>query len=451
MPNSKYTGLFLLIALCLPVAIACLDIMAVSVALNPIMTQFSASISATQWLISAYTIGTASFLILVGKLADLYGRRKLLLCGIFLFGLASVMAATAPAMFILILARFLQGVASSMMMTTVVSIIVHHFEQEERTHVLSKWALSLGVGMSLGPLVGGIILHFASWPCIFVVNIPVCLAAYYLAIKYIPESKDLSGKIKIRWGEAALLSLVLILLVLIFSEGESLGWRSHLMFGFIFSFLAAVCLYGLLLRYRGSVFVDLSLFKLKNYFEGAACGFLSYFCMYAWLFIFGLYLQKDCGMSPLQTGMMFISYSATSALCSHFISKIIKKWGRKIPVQLGFGTALIALLWMSRITPLTPIWQLLIMSAMLGMMLTFVNVPSMNLAMSGIPSEKTGIASGTVFTIRWLGGSIGVAIITVIFQMSERFGTLTPMRYACFGMAFFAAIGLLFGSLMKPK
>lgn len=451
MSDSKYTGLFLLLALCLPVAIACVDIMAVSVALNPIMTQFSASISETQWLISAYTIGTASFLILVGKLADLYGRRKLLLWGISLFGLASVMAASAPAMLILILARFLQGVASSMMMTTVVSIIVHRFEHEERTHVLSKWALSLGAGMSLGPLVGGIILHFASWPFIFVVNIPICIASYYLAVKYIPESKDPSGKIKIRWGEAVLLSLVLILLVLIFSEGEILGWQSHLMSGLILSFLVAVCFYGLVLRYRGSVFVDLSLFKLKNYFEGAACGFLSYFCMYAWLFIFGLYLQKDCGMSPLQTGMMFISYSATSAVCSHFIGKIIKKWGRKIPVQFGFGTALIAFLWMSHITPHTPIWQLIIMSAMLGVMLTFVNVPSMNLAMSSIPPEKTGIASGTVFTIRWLGGSIGVAIITLIFQVGSGFSALTPMSYACFGMAFFVAIGFLFGSLIRPK
>jgi EmrB/QacA subfamily drug resistance transporter len=422
--------ILLLIALCLPVAIACVDIMALSVAIQAIMQEFTASIAQSQWLISAYTIGTAAFLILVGKLADLYGRRKLLLVGVALFGLASLFAGCAGSMLFLIVARFLQGVSSSIMMTTVVSIIVHHFKGDERTHVLSRWTLSLGLGMALGPLVGALVLHVASWRFIFFINLPLCVVAYGLVAKYVPESKDSTGKIVIRWSEAVILSAVLILLVYLFAQFS---------LGLAWVFLGVVAVYALLLHQKSSALIDLSLFKLPNYFQGSACGFLSYFCMYAWLFVFAVYLEKVYGLSPLQTGFMFISYSLATAICSQFIGRVIKHWGRKPPIQFGFVIAIIAFVWMAQIQAETALWQLIAMSALPGVMLTFVNVSSMNLAMSAVPPGQTGIASGLVFTIRWLGGSIGVALLKAA----------TSMQVAGWALALCALVGVIFGVLMR--
>ena len=422
--------ILLLLALCLPVAIACVDIMALSVAIQTIMQEFRASVAQSQWLISAYTIGTASFLILVGKLADLYGRKKLLLVGVVLFGLASLLAGCATSMLLLIVARFVQGVGSSIMMTTVVSLIVHQFKGDERTHVLSRWTLSLGLGMALGPLVGALVLHVASWRFIFFINLPLCVLAYMLVANYVPESKDTTGRIVIRWGEAVILSAVLILLVYLFAQFS---------LGLALVFLGVVAVYAVLLHQKGSALIDLSLFKLPNYFQGSACGFLSYFCMYAWLFVFAVYLERVYGLSPLQTGFMFISYSLATAICSQFISRVIKRWGRKRPIQFGFVIAIIAFVWMAQIQAETALWQLIAMSALPGVMLTFVNVSSMNLAMSAVPPERAGLASGLVFTIRWLGGSIGVALLKAA----------TSMHIAGWALAFCALVGVIFGVLMR--
>lgn len=151
---------WLTVALCAPLVITCVEIMAISVALRQIMQEFSSTIETAQWLISAYTLGIASFLIVVGRLADLYGRRRLLIIGVVLFGLASVLATVSMTMPQLIACRFIQGVASSMISTTVISIITHHFPKEIRGSMIAKWSISLGVGLSVGPLVGGLLIYF---------------------------------------------------------------------------------------------------------------------------------------------------------------------------------------------------------------------------------------------------------------------------------------------------
>ena len=284
--------------------------------------------------------------------------------------------------------------------------------------------------MALGPLVGALVLHVASWRFIFFINLPLCVVAYGLVAKYVPESKDTTGKIVIRWGEALILSALLVLLVCLFAAFK---------ISVVVAFLLVLAVYGVLLYQKGSGLIDLTLFKLPNYFQGSACGFLSYFCMYAWLFIFAVYLEKVYGLSPLQTGFMFISYSLATAFCSQFISRVIKRWGRKRPIQFGFVIAIIAFIWMAQIQAGTALWQLIVMSALPGVMLTFVNVSSMNLAMSAVPPERTGIASVLVFTIRWLGGSIGVALLKAA----------TSMQVAGWALALCALVGVIFGVLMR--
>src|SRR5437870_4283307 len=135
-----------LLALCLPMVVACIDVMAVSIAINTIMRDFSASITKAQWLLSAYTIGTAAFLIVIGKLADIYGRRKLYLLGVFIFSLSSLIAAFSGNIDTLIFARFFQGIASAILMMSSIAIITQSFSSLERGPIIAKWGFALSLG-----------------------------------------------------------------------------------------------------------------------------------------------------------------------------------------------------------------------------------------------------------------------------------------------------------------
>lgn len=412
--DSQFCILF---ALCLPVTIACVDVMAISVAYNNIMQDFSGSIIKTQWVLSGYTIGTAAFLITIGKLADIHGRRRMLLLGVFLFSFSSLMAALSFSMNLLIISRFVQGIASAMMMTTVISIITYQFSPQVRGAIIAKWGISLGLGLAVGPFVGGVFIYWLNWRSIFIVNIPICLIAYLLISRYISESKDDKTIPKIDWLETCLLTCILISLVTILSAGSSLGWSSKSINVLIGIFTATLILFVFVERKKKNPIIDFILFKQPNFFGATFCGFISYFCMYAWLFIFGVYLQNTFEMSTLEAGLVCSSFSISFAFSSKMIGSVIYKLGNKLLIQFGFTLTIVAFIWMATITLSTNIWEFILMFFLLGTGITIVNAPSMTAATEYVPSYKTGIASGIIFTIRWLGGSVGIVITTIIFQI----------------------------------
>ncbi len=327
----------ILLALCLPVVVACIDVMAVSVGLNNIISDLSITLNQAQWLLSGYTIGTAAFLIIIGKLADIYGRRKLLLLGIMGFTFSSLIASVSSSIVILIGCRFFQGVASAMMMTTVISIITHYYSPTERALILSKWGFSLGLGMAIGPLVGGIIISLFNWRIIFLINLPIGILSYYLVKHFVPESKDEHTRFKINWFESVLLSSVLILLLTILSQGNLWGWSSSLII------TLTVCFIGLLISLifletkKENPIVDLSLFNYAKFNYATCCGAIAYFCMYAWLFIFSVYLQNVFGMSPLKSGILSASFSIAFAISAKKIGIFIQKIGCNKLMKYGFS------------------------------------------------------------------------------------------------------------------
>jgi EmrB/QacA subfamily drug resistance transporter len=433
----------LLLSLCLPVTIACIDLMALGTAIDKIRFDFSTSITTTQWLLSGYTIGTASFLITIGRMADIFGRRKTLLLGVLLFALSSLIASISNSIDLLIFSRFSQGVASSIMMTTVISIITNHFPSELRSPVIAKWAFSLGIGMTIGPLIGAILVYYLNWRAIFAINIPICILAYYLIFTYVPESIDKASNITIDWIETIILSVVMILLVTILSQGKMWGWLSFttllLLSFFIISFLS----FFYIELSKGHPLIDLSLFTLKNFSTATFCGFLSYFCMYAWLFLFSSYLQKSHGLTALKTGLVLSSFSIAFVFSSKLINPMSKKFGNKKLIHIGFILSIFVFLLMSTINLNTGLNQLAIMFFLLGICITLLNATSMIMATEIVPGNKSGIASGTIFTIRWLGGSIGIAVIAMVYE--------SRVSIPCFVLAIVSLIGFIFSTLLKKK
>jgi EmrB/QacA subfamily drug resistance transporter len=409
-------SLMMLLAICLPVMIACVDIMAISVAINNIMLDLDISVGNAQWLIGGYTIGTAAFFIVIGRLADLYGRKKILQLGVVLFGLSSTVAALAFSPMLLIICRCLQGLASAMMMTTVVSIIMHTFPVNVRSKTIAMWGASLGLGMALGPLMGGVVLHFLGWRWIFAVNIPICIFAYFLIRKYIDESKNELAPVKVNYFEALLLSTLCVDLMLFLSEVNNIGWNSLPVFIMLVVFVVTTTVFIVFEKRKLHPIVDLSIFSYNNFCAAVTAGAISYFCSYAWLFIFTVYLQDAFGFTPLLTGVMFTAYALAFAVNAQVVGLIVSRLGNKLIMQSGFVLMFISLLFMAKVSQETTIFQLIAMFIMFGFGVTAVNSPSLNAASTFVPKHKVGIASGIIFTVRWLGGSVGVALITLIFE-----------------------------------
>lgn len=408
-------AILLLFALCFPVMIACMDIMAISVALNDIMQDMHSSIEKTQWLISGYTIGIASFLIIIGRLADKYGRKRLLSYGIVLFGVASLICAASSSIHLLIIGRFLQGVASSMLMTTALALITNNFPVEKRAMAFGQWGTALGIGLTIGPLVGAAIIHIANWRWIFIVNLPLCVLSYYLARSYVKEFKDNINQIKINGLSAVLLSILSVGITLAFSE-NSFWTLSYTPIAIIISLTLLLFILFKIEKNASFPLIDFSLFKYKNYLPAMLASGISYFCLYAWLFLFNLYLQSALNYSALKAGMILTAYSVAFAVNSNISGKMMKKYGNKITMQYGFIVMTIALLLLSLIQATSSIYFLIFAFSIFGVGVTSSLLPSNHAATEFIPPEKTGIATGMIFTVRWLGGSVGVALTTIVFN-----------------------------------
>lgn len=440
--SSKSTSV-LIFALCFPVALACIDVMAVSVALNNIIHDFVTTISRVQWLLTSYIIGTAAFLVTIGRLADKYGRRKLLLCGVALFGVSSLAAGLSPTMLLLIVSRFVQGVASAMLMTTVVSIIMHSISLAERPQAVAHWGMSLGLGMALGPLFGGFILHFFTWRFIFLINIPLCIFVYALINCFVPESKN-DMPFKINWLETVIFTVLLALVVLLLSEGSLWGWASLSSLLIEIAVVLCLVLFVFLAKNQQDSIIDFSLFRVKNYLAATLCGFASYFCMYAWLFVYNIYLQNHLKMSPLHAGFLVASYSLGFAMSSRYVAKAIRMLGGKMTMQLGFVAAVMALCLMAIFSHASTISELAILFYLFGIGITFINAPSITLATEFVSTQKSGSASGVLFTIRWLGGVLGVAIISILYQL---FAQPYGLQISCMALSAVAIAGLILCSV----
>lgn len=435
---------FYMLALCLPVTIACVDVMAVSVAIAPIMKNFSSSLQTSQWLLSGYTIGTAAFLITIGRLADQYGRRKVLMVGLWMFALASFAASMSTGIYYLILSRFLQGVASSIMMTTVMSIITHEFSPEQRGCVISTYGISLGLGLATGPAIGGLLIAYFNWRAIFLINLPICVISSWLIIEYLPESKNEEGKTSFDWLETIILTLLLLMAVTIISQGGSFGWLSHFMTASYVIFAAILGIFFYMESLKVNPIIDITLFMKPNYFGATACGFLSYFCMYAWLCIIGIYLQNVDGLTTMKVGLLCTPFSLAFAFSSKVLVHLFKRYNNKQIIQVGFLLSATIFLWMATITPFTNHLIMLVMFFLLGVGIVVVNVPSMVAATEHVPLDKAGLASGLIFTIRWLGGSVGVIVVTLIYHIFSE-----SIMYSCIALAISAILGLLVTFTLK--
>src|SRR6476659_9195143 len=325
-----------------------LDITIVNVALPAIEKALHASFSDLQWVVDAYALALATCVLTAGSLADLFGRKRLFLLGIALFTLASAACGAAWDPLFLIVARGVQGIGGAMMFATSLALLSQEFHGKERGTAFGLWGATIGAAVAIGPLLGGMLTSWLSWRWIFLVNIPVGIAAVVVSARKLGESSDPDQS---RLDPPGLVTLTggLFCLILALIEGNQHGWSSGLIVGLL---IAAVVLLGAFIATQlrgGTTMVDLTLFQKPAFVGAQTTAFAISSSMFAMFLYLTLYLQNILGLSPLQTGLCFLPLSLVSFVAAPIAGQLSTRMPIRILLGAGLALNAIAMWSMSRI------------------------------------------------------------------------------------------------------
>jgi EmrB/QacA subfamily drug resistance transporter len=403
--------LLILAICCMSLLIVGLDATIVNVALPSIAHDLHAPISGLQWTIDAYTLVLASLLMLSGSMADRFGRRRVFMLGLCVFTVGSLLCSLAPSLQWLIVFRMLQGVGGSMLNPVAMSIIRNVFEDaRERAQAIGLWGATVGVSFALGPVLGGALVESVGWPSIFLINIPIGLAALALTMRFVPESKAAQPRRVDPVGQILVIVLLASLTYAII-EAPSSGWLSARTLGFFA--LSAIATVALILyeRRREQPLLELRFFASVPFSGATAIAVCAFAALGGFLFLNTLYLQEVRGHSPLQAGLYMLPIAGMTVICAPISGRIVGSRGARAPLIIGGCGMAISSAIMTGLSPTTPVWVLLLSYVIFGIGFGTVNPPITNTAVVGMPPSQAGVAAAIASTSRQVGQTLGVAIV----------------------------------------
>ncbi|WP_419230725.1 MFS transporter [Gordonia sp. CPCC 205515] len=406
--------MIILATCCLSLLIVGIDSTGLNVALPSIAADLGASTSQLQWVIDAYTLVLASLLMLGGSLGDRLGRKRIFLTGLTVFALASIGASLATSPEMLIGARMVQAVGGSMLNPVAMAIVTNTFtDPAARARAIGMWGAAFGLSMALGPVVGGALVHGLGWESIFWLNVPICAIAILLTLRYVPESRAERQR---RPDPAAQVLLFVFLATLTFGiiEGNELGWGSVVTLGSFVIGVVAFVAFLLVESRRDEPLIDLRFFGSAPFSSSVIAALIAFAAMGGFLLLNTLYLQDVRGLSPLQAGLMTLPMAGAMAICAPLSGRIVASRGARLPMMIaGVATTLSGLMLVA-MSDTTSFWYLGFAYAVLGVGAGLVNAPITNAAVSGMPKEQAGVASGVASVSRQVGTSLGVAVFGAI-------------------------------------
>lgn len=408
----------LLVLVCLAQLMVILDVSIVNVALPSIKDGLHFSTTGLQWVVNAYTLTFAGFLLLGGRAADLLGRRRVFVAGTALFAFASLLCALADSPSLLVGARALQGLGGAVISPASLAIITTSFaEGAARNKALGVWGAMGGVGGSLGVLLGGVLTQGLGWPAIFIVNVPIGLAVIALAPRLIPEGRSTLAHKHFDVLGATLVTGGLTAIVYGVVRTDTLGWGS---LGVLGPVLAGLALLLAFLYVEGRVapapLVPLSIFRRRRLRTANLAIFLAYAAVFAMWFFVSLYLQQVLHYDALKAGLGFLPMTLAVVLGTTLAPRLAARRGEGRVLALGMLLAAAAgLLLLTGVRP----GGSYLASVLPGGMLTALGlglslVPATIAAVSGVPTQESGLASGLLNTSRLIGGALGLAVLSTI-------------------------------------
>jgi EmrB/QacA subfamily drug resistance transporter len=411
--DPRWLALYLL---CLASLMIVLDVTIVNVALPSIKQSLGFSETSVAWVVNGYLLTYGGFLLLGGRLGDLFGHRRLFLAGITLFTVASLACGLATSQGFLVAARAVQGVGGAVASAVSLSLMMTIFtEPLDRAKAMGVFGFVASGGGSIGVLLGGVLTNWLSWHWIFLVNFPIGVLVVILSFRLLPGTRERAeGRLDV--AGAILVTASLMLAVYAIVNGNQVGWTSARTLGLLG---AAVALLAGFLAVESKVpapLMPLRLFKLRNIATSNIVGVLWAAAMFAWFFLSALYLQLVLGYKPIQVGLAFLPANLIMGVFSISLSaKLVMRFGIRKPLATGLTLAAIGLLLFVR----APVHGSFLVDVLPSMILLGVGAgmafnPVLLAAMSDVQPEEAGLASGLVNTAFMMGGALGLAILASI-------------------------------------
>jgi EmrB/QacA subfamily drug resistance transporter len=402
---------------CLAQFMVILDVSVVNVALPAIRNGLHFSEVDLQWVVNAYTVTFAGFLLLGGRAADMLGRRRVFVSGLTLFALASLAGGVAHSQDMLIAARAVQGLGGAVIAPASLSILTTTFhEGPARNRAVGIWGAMGGAGGAAGVLLGGILTDLLSWRWILFINVPIGLLAAMAAHHYITESRrpDASHDFDLRGALAATIGLSLLVLGIV--RTDQTGWGDTSTLIVIIAGLALLAGFVLIEgKFARSPLMPLRIYRSRTLTASNIVVLLVGGSTFGMWFFISLYLQQVLGYSPIRAGLAFLPMTLCIVIGSTFASRIVGRVGAKPLLIVGMTMLTVGLAWLTDISPHgTYVGDMLFPSLLtsLGMGLAFV--PATLSAVAGVAPQEAGLASGLVNTARLFGGALGLAILAAI-------------------------------------
>jgi EmrB/QacA subfamily drug resistance transporter len=412
--SQRWLALYIL---CLGVLMIVLDTTIVNVALPSIREDLRFTETSLVWVVNAYLLTFGGFLLLGGRLGDLFGHRRIFLLGLAVFTLASAACGLATTQGVLIAARAVQGLGGAVVSAVALSLIMNVFtEPGERARAMGIYGFVCSGGGSIGVLLGGLLTSSLSWHWIFLVNLPIGVAVYALCRALLPAGRGMADAPRLDVAGAITVTASLMFAVYAVINGNEVGWTS---IGTLWKLGAAVVLLIAFLMIESRVrapLMPLSLFRLRSVSTANIVAVLWAAGMFAWFFISALYLQLVLGLGPMQVGLAFLPANVIMAICSLGLSaKLVMRFGIRGPLTAGLLLAAGGLLLFARAPTMGNVWVDVVPAmALLGFGAGIAFNPMLLAAMNDVPASDSGLASGMVNTSFMMGGALGLAVLASI-------------------------------------
>jgi EmrB/QacA subfamily drug resistance transporter len=392
-----------------------LDALIVNVGLPAIQADFKVGEAGLQWVVAAYSLGMAVFIMSSATLADVHGRRRVYLAGVVVFTAASIACDLAPSLLALNVARGVQGVAAATVNVTSLALVSAAFpEPRAKARAIGLWAAIAGVANAIGPTLGGFLVESVGWRAIFWVNGPVGLVVIALTLRYVVESRDDRPRTLDLVGQMLFMVTVGAFAYAVI-EGPRYGWTHAVIVGFLAIAAAGFAAFVRFENRATDPMMDLSLFRDRTYALAIVTICVALFTFYGMLLLTTQYLQNVRGFTPVETGLFLLPFSIAMLVASPLAGAMVGRHGTAVPIRLGLSIMMAALCVLIAGTARHPVLVTLGL-AMAGFGYALCLTPITTLAMTSVPPQRAGMASGIMSAQRAIGSTLGFAVMGSILS-----------------------------------
>jgi len=415
-PTDANRRWWTLVGTCTGLFVLMLDSTVINVALPDIADDLDATTAGLQWVVNAYLLVLAAFVVSAGRVGDILGRRRVFLIGMAAFAGGSVVAALSESERVLIAGRVLQGLGGSALLGLSLAIVSTVFPGPERARALGIWAGVSALALGIGPLVGGALVEAVSWRWVFWLNLPFCLLGALLVMASTDEQRDETAEHRIDLPGVITVGLGLAAVVVALVEGKVWGWTSAATLGLFAAGVALLVLFWFVEHRVRSPIVEFDLFRNGPYFGASAAGFCLVGCYWALMFLQPQYLQTDLGHGAFEAGVLILPVTAPMIVISPLGGRLVGLFGVRALMTFGMALGTAGLVVLAQVDTSSG-YELLFPGYLLfGISLGCVYAPMSTAAMAAMPQAKAGIAAGVLAMNRVLAGAITLAAAGAVFQ-----------------------------------